>query len=89
MTYWLIIIRRGRVVRIYDSLLPNMIPDRALDMMVVGAVEEMGLCSNCPVARHCHVLQPVANTRKVYRKLCPVLFHDAVRPRSWRVEELA
>lgn len=73
---------------IEDDLLPGFIPQHVLDLMVDQVVESLGLCHDCPVAEHCHVLVPVSPESDTYTKLCPVLFHDAIKPGSWTVEDL-
>lgn len=72
---------------VHDAILPGMYPQRTFDLMECRAVESMGLCEDCTVASCCHVMEMV--TDNLSRKLCPVLFHDTVRPSSWKVEQLA
>ena len=72
---------------IFDGILPGFIPENVLDMMVDTFVEKtLGLCRLCDAqGRHCHVIDFTHGGRK----LCPVLFHDAVKPGAWTVEALA
>jgi hypothetical protein len=39
------------------------------------------------VAYQCHVMQPYEENPRYFRKLCPVLFHDAFNP-PWKIKEL-
>lgn len=68
----------------FDSILPGIIPDRVFDMMVDSFVrDELDLCRLCDVdGCRCHVIEEPTG-----RKLCPVLFWDAVRP-PWKVSEV-
>lgn len=91
--YQVMVWRKGEPTLVEDALLPGLIPDRVLQLMVDQFVDrEMGLCTGCEVACHCHVLVfDVAKSNRhqdVFTKLCPILFHDAVRPLSWKVEDL-
>lgn len=84
MQYSIMLRRRDRVFWYYDSILPGIVPDRVIDMMVCRFVEEqLGLCAHCDAhGSRCHVIEEPSG-----RKLCPVLFHDAVHP-PWRVCEV-
>lgn len=72
---------------VYDAILPGLIPDRIFDLMEARFVEEeLDLCKLCDVeGARCHVIQEDPEHRG--RKLCPILFHDAVQP-AWRVEDI-
>jgi hypothetical protein len=73
----------GEWTWLYEPLLPGFIPGRVLDMMEVRFVEdELRLCRECEMACKCHVIEFPGG-----RKLCTVLFHDAVRPR-WRLKDV-
>ncbi|NBK24518.1 MAG: hypothetical protein EOM68_21130 [Spirochaetia bacterium] len=69
-----------------DSLL-EFWPAHVLDLMEASQVDKrLGIdCATCPLACHCHVLEPLEKYR--YRKLCTVLFHDLVKP-NWALEEV-
>ena len=68
-----------------DSILPGLIPDHVFDLMVDRVVDEqLGLCRICDVhGTRCHVI----DWSKGGRKLCPVLFVDAVKP-PWTVDQV-
>ena len=87
MTFWVVIKKKNKIVDIYDHMLPGIIPAHVLDMMVTLYVQkELRLCENCALDYRCHVMQWVE--KGIWRKLCPVLFHDAVRP-EWKIKDLA
>jgi hypothetical protein len=67
-----------------DSILPGIIPDSVFDMMECRFVDaELDLCKLCDVQGcRCHVIDEATG-----RKLCPVFFVDAVKPR-WRVDQV-
>lgn len=69
----------------HDSFLPGLIPDHVFDLMVDSVVDEqLGLCRLCDVqGARCHVI----DWSKGGRKLCPVLFVDAVHP-PWSVDQV-
>jgi hypothetical protein len=73
-----------------ESLLPGFIPDHVIDMMRCERVErDLKLCHHvkCEQAYHCHVLMRVEGDDHTFDKLCPVLFHDIVKP-DWELSEL-
>ena len=69
----------------HDAILPGLIPSHVFDLMVCDVVDkQLGLCSICDVqGSRCHVIEEGTG-----RKLCPVLFADAVHP-PWKVEQIA
>jgi hypothetical protein len=69
----------------YDSILSGLIPDHVFDLMVDSVVDkDLGLCRLCDVhGARCHVI----DFSKGGRKLCPVLFVDAVHP-PWTVAQV-
>jgi len=79
--------KQGHPEWFYDGILPGFIPDTVLDMMVADFVDEtLNLCRLCDAeGRRCHVIDFTNGGRK----LCPILFHDALKPKAWRVENLA
>lgn len=70
----------------HDSILPGIVPEHVFDLMVARVVDEqLGLCKLCDVhGARCHVIDDSAGGRK----LCPVLFVDAVHP-GWTVDQVA
>jgi len=66
----------------------DLIPKRIIDLMECREVEQMGICDGCPLAYKAHVLEPISQNSDTYRKLCPVLLHDAIKP-DWNIEDLA
>jgi hypothetical protein len=97
MFYWIWITKPGKYPELVeDSILPGFIPDEVLAMMDVRFVKkELGLCTHCEMASHCHVIESrpedgdsgwrvSPNTGKY----CTVLFHDAVKP-NWKLEHVA
>jgi len=78
--------RKGRLIILDDSLLPGiLLPDKSLQNMRCEIADRLGLCKDCPVASRSHVIVWV--NENLGEKYCPVLFHDAVKPK-WRIEEL-
>ena len=70
----------------YDSLLA---PNSEFDGLHHDLCEKTGLCEKCnetcDMNTKCHVMRKIApNT---WDKLCPVLFHDAVKPK-WKLKDL-
>jgi hypothetical protein len=97
MMYEVILRRGGGLIFFKDYLLDGFVPPHVIDMMWDRFVdEELGLCKNChDTAYKCHVMQPYREMDyggekpvTAYRKLCPVLFHDAFSP-PWKIKELA
>ena len=68
----------------HDSILPGLIPDRVFDLMETNHVADvLHLCRLCDVhGTRCHVIEEPSG-----RKLCPVLFADAVKP-PWTVDQV-
>lgn len=90
MRYMVHLWRDDDLVIFEEALLPGFIPDAVVDMMRCERVErDLKLCRHvgCQQAYHCHVLLATKDPH-TYEKLCPVLFHDVVKP-EWKVEELA
>jgi hypothetical protein len=94
--YEVVLRRGGKIIFFKDYYLDGLVPHHVIDMMWDRFVdEELGLCENChEVSNKCHVMQPngeldYGNPKPVtvYRKLCPVLFHDAFKP-PWKIREL-
>ena len=67
-----------------DSILPGLIPPHVFDLMECRTVDTvLELCRLCDVqGARCHVIEVPSG-----RKLCPILFHDAVHP-SWEVSDV-
>jgi hypothetical protein len=73
---------------VYDSVLPGLIPDHVFDAMVTDVVDDLGLCKLCDVqGARCHVFEEVQDGNGG-RKMCPILFHDVVKPK-WKVEDVS
>ena len=91
MLYWVIIQKhnkRGAPVGdpffLHDDFIDGLVPDHVLEMMIcLNVRDQLGLCGHCGQDTHCHVIEHPSG-----RKYCPILFHDAVKPASWRVEDL-
>ena len=68
----------------HDAILPGLIPDRVFDLMEANHVADvLDLCRLCDVhGARCHVIEEPTG-----RKLCPVLFADAVKP-PWTVDQV-
>ena len=97
MTYGIILRdkRTGWPYWYHEALLDGFVPDRVLDMMGCRFVdEELDLCRLCDAeGRRCHVIVSAILDEDGHeivpgRKMCPVLFNDAVKPK-WKVEEIA
>jgi hypothetical protein len=77
----------------HDAILPGLIPDHVFDRRVCRVVDEqLGLCKICDVqGSRCHVFEEVIDgetgEETTGRKMCPVLFADAVKP-PWRVDQV-
>jgi hypothetical protein len=69
----------------YDAVPFALIPSHVFDLMECRVVDEqLDLCKLCDVqGGRCHVIE-----NDTGRKLCPVLFADAVNP-PWKVEQIA
>ena len=96
MHYFVYIRRRGKLRLVRDSILDGIVPERVVELMVANTVrDELGLCDGCEVASSCHVMRlerlpcPRSGCGEVYSHLCPILFHDVFKPRSWQVAELS
>ena len=71
-----------------DSILPGIFPDSTFDAMLDSVVDSLGLCAKCDVAgARCHIIDESKDENGFCRKLCPILFHDVVRPK-WRVKDV-
>ena len=81
----------GNPAWVRDCILPGIVPDHVFDLMTVEVVErDLGLCRLCDVQGcRCHVFEVLGDYDdcEVGRKMCPILFHDAVRPR-WKVDDI-
>jgi len=86
MYYWLWLRTKAGEPYLYRGLvLPGIIPDRVFDLLTDQFADSMGLCDECPLASHCHVIESGVERG---RKFCTVLFHDTVRP-SWQPQDAA
>jgi len=93
MIYWITLYNKKReAYHYYESILPGIIPDHVLESMrVPGPLcrpdwpQDNGLCEHCTFDTHCHVME--ATERGTWRHLCPVLFHDVLKPK-WRLEDV-
>lgn len=84
MMYLVIIYNKaGQAIQHHDGFLPGLIPEHVLAMMLVPhGVDQLGICPDCSMGCHCHVIEEGTG-----RKYCPVLLHDALHPR-WRLDQL-
>lgn len=69
-----------------DSLLA---PNSEFDGLLSELCEEVGLCEKCyetcNQSQKCHVMRQI--DKNTWDKLCPILFHDAVKPK-WKLKDL-
>lgn len=73
---------------IREAMLDGIVPDHVVALMTCESADALGLCRICDSGgARCHVLVNIGPRR--YAKYCPVLWHDAFKPTSWRVEDLA
>jgi hypothetical protein len=88
MNYFVSIRRRGEVMVISEDILDGIVPENVVEMMKCTFVEnELKLCRICESeGRRGHIMKYVS--QYLYAKYCPVLWHDAFKPRSWKVDEL-
>jgi len=94
MTYY-IDLKKGKYdYRVFsDYMLDGIIPERTLELMEARNVDEkIGLCALCDVhGVRCHVMVKIPDEDtpygESYKKLCPVLFHDVIKPK-WKVSQV-
>lgn len=83
MNYWIWLRRKdGRPFVHHDNFLPGLVPAHVVEMLTDRFAADLGLCGECSMASHCHVIDASG------AKYCTVLFHDALRP-AWRLESVA
>lgn len=64
------------------------IPKHVLAMMEATYVREnLELCEKCNLDSVCHILLYENENKNIATMLCPVLFHDALKP-EWKIEQL-
>ncbi len=84
--FYFVMLDNREDVHFEDSLLA---PNSDFDGMLSELCEESGLCEKCyeicNMNRRCHVMRKIGPT--TWDKLCPVLFHDAVKPK-WKLRDL-
>lgn len=78
----------------YRDYIPDEIPDHVLDLICDQNVDKkLGLCGHCAPpenvpGRICHVLiQDPDSEQEQYKKYCPILFQDLVKP-PWTIEDV-
>ena len=85
MQYWIYLNKNGEPKLFQDSLL-DIYPKRTIDLMEFNKVpEKIGMCHECSLNCHCHVMEEIKEG--TYRLLCPILFHDVVKP-PWKLSEI-
>lgn len=85
MYYWIWLRKKGEIKLFQDSIL-DIFPKRTIDLMEFNKVpEKVGMCDNCNLNCHCHVMEEIK--KDTYRLLCPILFHDVVKP-PWKLSEI-
>lgn len=85
MTYWIYLKIKGEPVLFEDSLL-DIYPQRTLELMEFNKVpEKIGMCKECNLDTRCHVMVEIDKNTSM--KLCPILFHDVVKPR-WKLKDI-
>lgn len=86
MQYMVAVQPDARWVR--EAVLDGIVPARVVALMTCESADSLGLCRICDSdGARCHVLVNIGP--HTYEKYCPVLWHDAFKPSSWRVEDLA
>jgi len=87
MMYEVIVKSKGGPEHIQENLLDGIVPPHVVDLMTVESADDLGLCKLCDCGgARCHVL--VWYAQNSYLKYCPVLWHDAFKPASWKVADL-
>ncbi len=85
MHYWIYLKKKGELILFEDSLLP-IYPQRTIDLMEFNKVPtKIGMCHECNLDTRCHVMEEI--DKGTYRSLCPILFHDVVKP-SWKLKDI-
>lgn len=85
MYYWIWLNRKNKLILFEDYIL-DIFPKRTIDLMEFNKVpEKIGMCDDCNLNSHCHVMERIAEN--TFRLLCPILFHDVVKPR-WKLSEI-
>jgi hypothetical protein len=84
--------QNGEWYYLTEALLPGIIPNHVFDMMECPFVEnELDLCRLCDVqSTRCHIEleRRVGRSKRILRqKLCPILFHDVVKPK-WKLDDI-
>jgi hypothetical protein len=78
--------KKGEPYYYEDYILPGIFPESTFEAMHCEVAESLGLCEKCDVqGARCHVLVHVVEYE--FQKLCPILFHDVVKPR-WQIAEI-
>lgn len=85
--HYMVMLKKGDEPDYYeDSLLA---PNSAFDGLAAVMCQESGLCDMCAAVcdqnRKCHVMRQIK--KNTWDKLCPILFHDAVKP-DWKPSDL-
>lgn len=85
MQYWIWLNKKGEPKFFQDALL-DIYPRRTFDLMEFNQVPEMlGMCHECGMDTKCHVMEWI--DERTSRKLCPILFHDVVKP-PWKLSQI-
>jgi hypothetical protein len=80
--YMVLVAQNGKLIWLKDSFLPGIVPEHRIAQTYSPYVNEvLGLCASCSGAIG-HVIDETGN------KFCPILFHDLIQPRRWKVKEL-
>ncbi len=76
---------------IFTDYIPDEIPDHVLDLVCDQNVnKKLDVCKNCPysgIITHVLIKDETNVYSNAYKKYCPILFHDLVKP-SWTVEDV-
>ncbi len=85
MQYWIYLRKNGEPKLFRDSIL-DIFPRRTFDLMEFNKVpEKLGMCDECNLNSHCHVMEEIDEFSS--RLLCPILFHDVIKP-PWKLSEI-
>jgi hypothetical protein len=85
MQYSIYLTKKGEPTLFQDSLL-DIYPKRTLDLMEFNQVpQKLGLCHECNMDTRTHVALEI--DERTSKMLCPILFHDVVKP-PWKLSEV-
>ncbi len=75
----------------YHDYVPDEIPDHVVDLICRQNVDKkLQLCGKCEtngIICHVLILDPETTYTEAYKKYCPILFQDLIKP-PWTVEDV-